>query len=161
MIVSHLKVIILINKNEFCKTNVVFLLNPGNYWTMCTSNGTCKDQSTLSVENYLHWWLHFPYEIILNYCICQTDPWRWNPSRLKATYGSQFYLGFIYWWFYIINSFGVKRAWERIPLFSLSLPLESKLTTATGFRFYTHVKQLETTQNLRKLWHNNRLWFFK
>ena len=31
MILSHLKVIILINKNEFCKTNVVFLVIPGTY----------------------------------------------------------------------------------------------------------------------------------
>ena len=28
---EHLKVIILMNKNEFCKKNVVFLVSPGTY----------------------------------------------------------------------------------------------------------------------------------
>ena len=31
MSVLHLNVIILMNKNEFCKTNVVFLVSPGTY----------------------------------------------------------------------------------------------------------------------------------
>ncbi len=35
MIVSHLNVIMLINKTEFCETNVVFLVSLGTCWMKC------------------------------------------------------------------------------------------------------------------------------
>ena len=36
------------NKNEFCKTNVVFLVSPGTYWKMCDTIPSVDDSPIFS-----------------------------------------------------------------------------------------------------------------